>query len=74
MREVLNFGKKWYVLENILGLISGSLPEDQGGFTCMIEMNKTFNSDIFKSRFYSWKLPQTYQDMCHVCNLRCTSV
>ena len=29
------FGKKWYVNEEILGLISGSLPEDQGGFTCM---------------------------------------
>ena len=35
MREVLNFGEKWYVLEEILGLISGSLPEDQGGFSCM---------------------------------------
>ena len=30
-----NFGKKWYVLEEILGLISGSLPEDQRGFTYM---------------------------------------
>ena len=35
MREILNFGKKWYVLEEILGLISGSLPEDQGKFTSM---------------------------------------
>ena len=33
MREI--FCKKWYVLENILGLISGSLPEDEGGSTCM---------------------------------------
>ena len=24
------------VLEEILGLISGSLPDDQGGFTCML--------------------------------------
>ena len=29
--------KKWYVLEEILGLISGSLPDDQGGFTCMTD-------------------------------------
>ena len=29
------FGKKRYILEEILGLISGSLPEDHGGFTCM---------------------------------------
>ena len=38
-RKILNsdvgdFGKKWYVLEN-LGLISGILPDDQGEFTCM---------------------------------------
>ena len=30
-----NFVKKLYVLEEILGLISGCLPDDQGGFTCM---------------------------------------
>ena len=30
-----NFGKKLYVLEKNLGLTSGSLPEGQGGFTCM---------------------------------------
>ena len=35
MREIWNFAKKWYVLEEILGLIVGSLPEDQGEFTCM---------------------------------------
>ena len=35
-RKILNFGKKWYVLEEILELISGSLSEDQGGFTCMV--------------------------------------
>ena len=29
--------KKWYVSEEILGLISGSLPDDQGGFTCMTD-------------------------------------
>ena len=33
MREIL----KWYVLEEILGLISGNLPDDQGGFTCMTD-------------------------------------
>ena len=35
MRKIWNFAKKWYVLEEILGLIVGSLPEDQGRFTCM---------------------------------------
>ena len=32
MREIWNFGKKWYVLEEILRHISGSLSL---GFTCM---------------------------------------
>ena len=32
-----NFGKKWYVLEEILGLISGSIPDDQRGLTCMTD-------------------------------------
>ena len=27
--------QKLYVLEEILGLISGSLPDNQGGITCM---------------------------------------
>ena len=36
VREILEFGKKWYVLKEILGLISGSLPDDQGGFTHML--------------------------------------
>ena len=30
-----NLGKKWYGLEEIFGLISGNLPDDQGGFTYM---------------------------------------
>ena len=34
-RDLQNLGKKWYALEEILRLISRSLPEDQGGFTCM---------------------------------------
>ena len=34
-REISEFCKKLYVLGEILGLISGSLPDDQGGFTCM---------------------------------------
>ena len=32
-------GKKWYVSGAILGIISGSLPGDQGAFTCMIKCN-----------------------------------
>ena len=32
------------VLEEIFRLISGSLPEDQGGFTCMISYTKMFIS------------------------------
>ena len=36
IREISQFCKKLYVLEEILGLISRSLPDDQGGFTCML--------------------------------------
>ena len=41
-RKILNpdegdFGKKLYVLEEILGLISGSLSDDQGEFTYMTD-------------------------------------
>ena len=35
MREIWKIAKKWYALEEILWLISGSFPEDQGGYTCM---------------------------------------
>ena len=35
IREIFQFCKKLYVLEEILRLISGSLPDDQGGITCM---------------------------------------
>ena len=35
IREISLFCKKLYVLEEILGLNSGSIPDDQGGFTCM---------------------------------------
>ena len=34
-REISKFCKKSSVLEEILGLLSGSLPGDLGGFTCM---------------------------------------
>ena len=34
-REISYFCTKLYVLEVIKGLISGSLSDDQGGFTCM---------------------------------------
>ena len=43
-REISKFCKKLYVLEEILGLISGSLPDDQGGFTCMCLLLLTFRS------------------------------
>ena len=33
--EISKSDEKWYVLKEIFGIISGSLPEDQGGFTCM---------------------------------------
>ena len=33
--QILVKTKKWYVFEVILELISGSLLDDQGGFTCM---------------------------------------
>ena len=34
--DLQSLEKKCYVLEEILGFISGSLPEDQRGFTCML--------------------------------------
>ena len=34
--------KKCSVLEEILGLLLGSLPDDQGGFTCMPRFYKVF--------------------------------
>ena len=34
-----NFCKKWYVLEETLGLISGSLPENPRGFIYMLTVN-----------------------------------
>ena len=36
MRRFWNFGKKWYALGEILGPISASLSDDQGGFKCML--------------------------------------
>ena len=33
--EISKFCKKLHVSEEILGLISGSLLDDQGAFTCM---------------------------------------
>ena len=36
------FSKKSSVLEEILGLLSGSLPDDQGGFKCMPRFYKVF--------------------------------
>ena len=45
--------KKWYVLEEILGLISGSLLEDQGGFTCMNSVDADQNAVRSRSDFSS---------------------
>ena len=42
--------KKWYVLEVILGLISGSLPGDQGGVTCI--------------NLFGWGLRQYFSQKC----------
>ena len=38
--------KKWYVLEEIVWLISGSLPEDQGGLTCILLWHGTITSGV----------------------------
>ena len=45
----------WYVSEEILGLISGSLPDDQRGFTCM-HLQNVLKLDFFKEK----KIGQEY--------------
>ena len=56
-----NFVKKSSVLEEILGLVSGSPPDDQGGFTCMPHFYKVI---IDKSVIYYHSNLCTGHNLC----------